>query len=366
MHLKFFIEKLVYLLMPNSRKLGDYKVESSIVNGPSNNMYIVCKNKKKYIAQCDGCAKGSKTFRFDVKIHELLKKSNSSYFPQYVSSGFDGGIKFFVTELYGPSLRSILDEVNGKFSESDALRIGYHLFMCIKALHQNAIIHRDINPKNIVVSIQHDHPIKLTNFGASRIYMVQQKHSEEREFISFRGSSYEYASINAMKGKDVSRCDDLISWFYVLSEMLFGKLPWASLTDKEEILNQKINFNFNLLYSEYPQLLEIWNSLQNLKFKDRPKYDYIENILKNVLREKALKFEESYVWEYKGLKLKVKNLPSLAMNQPEPINLDTEFKEYSSSSRPAIMEKLRIKIPKIKSKEKKNFKPLLTSNELFF
>ena len=59
--------------MPNSRKLGDYKVESSIVNGPSNNMYIVCKNKKKYIAQCDGCAKGSKTFRFDVKIHELPK-----------------------------------------------------------------------------------------------------------------------------------------------------------------------------------------------------------------------------------------------------------------------------------------------------
>ncbi|EYC35013.1 hypothetical protein Y032_1192g3741, partial [Ancylostoma ceylanicum] len=50
----------------------------------------------------------------------------------------------------------------------------------------------------------------------------------EREQAAFRGTP-RYASITALSMKEQSRKDDLESWWYMIVELMVGRLPWQDL-----------------------------------------------------------------------------------------------------------------------------------------
>ena len=178
-------------------------------------------------------------------------------------------------ELLGPSLSTILKLIpGGKFSFSTAIRASYHILKCIEALHIFGYIHRDLKPGNILTREGTEYPLCLIDFGLSRMYInpTTGKHLPNRDKVGFRGTRA-YASINAHNLRDLSRRDDLISWFYIIYEFIIEPLPWRKVENKVQILTKKENFDVASKVSPVaPELFEIWRSINSLKFEDTPCY----------------------------------------------------------------------------------------------
>lgn len=63
----------------------------------------------------------------------------------------------------------------------------------------------------------------LIDFGLARKYVDEDgSHMAPRSGASFRGSTA-YASLHAHRNEDLSRRDDLWSWFYMLLELVEGE-----------------------------------------------------------------------------------------------------------------------------------------------
>ena len=99
-----------------------------------------------------------------------------------------------------------------------------------------------------------------------------------------------YASINALKGYDQSRRDDMESVAYVIAYLLRGNLPWQGILckTKEEkyskILYRKQNISPEQLFNGFPnELVTYINYCRNLGYDEEPDYDYLTNLFKDII-----------------------------------------------------------------------------------
>merc|ERR1712139_425683 len=75
-------------------------------------------------------------------------------------------------------------------------------------LHSKSFVHRDIKPENFMFGVKGKiHHIYLIDFGLSKRYF-DKVHSPARQKLSLTGTA-RYASINAHRGCEQSRRDDL-------------------------------------------------------------------------------------------------------------------------------------------------------------
>jgi serine/threonine protein kinase len=95
-----------------------------------------------------------------------------------------------------------------------------------------------------------------------------------------------YASINAMRGYEQSRRDDLESVGYVMMYFLRGSLPWQGLSgkNKEEryrrILNKKLDTSAYDLCTGYPRELETYiDYTRKMEYVEQPDYNRIRKLL---------------------------------------------------------------------------------------
>ena len=140
------------------------------------------------------------------------------------------------------------------------------------------------------------------------------QHLQPRKHVGFRGTRA-YASIDAHESRDLSRKDDLISWFYITYEFLVGVLPWRHETDKNQILTCKKKFNIKAAV-EYtiPELYEIWEHISSLDFFDAPNYSFIYHKLTEIAKNKNVSFSEPLEWsDYlrqcrKNVTIQIKNI----------------------------------------------------------
>jgi len=111
------------------------------------------------------------------------------------------------------------------------------MIILLRDLHNLNIVHRDIKPENFVV---YQDKLHLIDFGLSKLYFQENKHIEYKENKGMIGTA-RYASINALKGNEQSRRDDLESIGYLLLYLQNGTLPWMNITaDDRNIKYHKI------------------------------------------------------------------------------------------------------------------------------
>lgn len=241
-----------------------------------------------------------RTLLFETKI--LRRIQESSYFPRLFDAGETNSLNWIAMELIGPSISSVLKHIEGhKLSLSTTIRAAIHAINAIQALHNLGFIHRDIKPANLLIRLsQHPHqpPICLIDFGLVRIYRDQKtgEHVKPRSRTGFRGTK-SYASLNAHAGNDLSRRDDLVSWFYFVLDALLGGLPWKGVAQNMDVAIMKNRFDVNEAVGGIaPQLSEIWNYIISLKFEDDPDYQLIVNKLKEIMEEHNIHDNEPYDW----------------------------------------------------------------------
>lgn len=133
-------------------------------------------------------------------------------------------------ELLGKSLEQIFQERNKNFSLKTTCMIGIQMIERLQLVHDKGLIYRDIKPDNFCVGLnQKSHIVFIIDFGLSRKYrLTSQQHIKFEQKKKLTGTA-RYSSINALRGYEQSRRDDVEAIGYVLLYFLRGSLPWQGL-----------------------------------------------------------------------------------------------------------------------------------------
>jgi serine/threonine protein kinase len=145
----------------------------------------------------------------------------------------------------GISLRDHLKQ-KGKLATKDALHIMKDLLSAIAYAHTRGVIHRDLNPVNILITHQ-DKP-RIMDFG---IATLLGQRSEEGIVGTLR-----YLSPEQCEEKPATAASDIFSMGLILLEMLTGK-PVVNLDNRFAIINKIVNEGISIPDSIEPALRPI-------------------------------------------------------------------------------------------------------------
>ena len=285
--------------MQSGDVIGRYTLGPQIGQGAFGNIFTARDNETGliYAFKTESSSAERKTLHFEYKVLQRIQGSN--YFPKLFDYGETNSLSFVVMELIGPSLSSIIKNLpEKKFTLSTGLRTSLHILKAIRSFHNLGFLHRDIKPGNILVRLMRSPPLCLVDFGLARVYRDQKtgQHISPRNRAGFRGTKT-YASLNSHSQNDLSRRDDLISWFYFIIDIMSDGLPWKGLINSIDVAIMKKNFNMKeFVLNISPELNDIWLSINQLHFDEEPNYDFIEGILHQIIDIRSIKDEDPWDW----------------------------------------------------------------------
>jgi serine/threonine protein kinase len=205
-------------------------------------------------------------------------------------------------DLFESSLENKFQECNCKFSLKTVCSLGIEMLKIIKEMHNSSIIHRDLKPDNFLVD--KDNSIYICDFGLSKPFRDLKTHTHilYKENKSLTGTP-RYASINNHLGIQQSRRDDLESLIYILIYFYNGKLPWQGLKTKtknkkyKRIMEKKLATSIDYLCKGLPmEFISFLEYTRYLRFADKPDYDYLIELFKNVSKKNGFTIDKQYDW----------------------------------------------------------------------
>jgi serine/threonine protein kinase len=239
------------------------------------------------------------------------------------------GLNFIVMELLGKNVAIYKKSVEG-FDNITAYDILIQMLDAIEQLHDKGYIHRDVKPTNFVVrekNLGNNRPINckfrggyndpatsangnficpvdvyMVDYGLAKVHLDRYARPlPPRVNTDFRGT-LTYASLNAHYKKELSRRDDLWSFFFMVLDLLNEILPWRSCKDdKDDIKKVKeeclANPEKKLLLTTTKgkkEILDLLNHIKSLAYADRPNYNFIRTKLNELKMQEISKFKKMY------------------------------------------------------------------------
>ena len=175
----------------------------------------------------------------------------------------------------------------------------------LEFIHNKNIIHRDIKPDNFTIGMDNkSHIIYALDFGLSKKFRSSRTHQHIKFNVNKKlTGTARYASINALKGCEQSRRDDLEAIGYVLMYFLRGSLPWQGLhvhkgEDRyKKILMKKKGTTAEELCKGFPkEFVDYINYTRNLDFETDPDYKYLRGLLLSILERENCSYDFWYDW----------------------------------------------------------------------
>ena len=220
-------------------------------------------------------------------------------------------------ELLGKSLEDIFQDQKKKFSIKTVCMIADQMLQRIEFIHNKHIIHRDIKPDNFVMGLGNKATtVYLLDFGLAKKYRSSRTLQHIKFTINKKlTGTARYASINALRGCEQSRRDDLEAIGYVLMYFLRGSLPWQGLkVDKKEdrykkIYEKKKATSPEELCAGFPgELAEYIRYTRNLEFEQNPDYEYLRGLFRKIMEGK---YEYDFRFDW------IKNLPQIGREKSD-------------------------------------------------
>mmetsp|Transcript_12734 Transcript_12734/g.13161 ORF Transcript_12734/g.13161 Transcript_12734/m.13161 type:complete len:442 (-) Transcript_12734:167-1492(-) len=224
--------------------------------------------------------------------------------------GVEGDYNVMVIDLLGKSLEDLFNECRRLFNLKTVLTLADQLLCRLETIHTKCYIHRDIKPDNFLMGRGGRRTMcYIIDFGLSKLYRDPRNHRHipYREGKNLTGTA-RYASINTHMGIEQSRRDDLESLGYVLMYFLRGSLPWQGLkanTKKqkyERILEKKAETSIETLCKNFPaEFRSYFEHVRSLRFDDRPDYDYLKRMFRELFFRKGFRYDNIYDWDILAL-----------------------------------------------------------------
>ena len=141
--------------------------------------------------------------------------------------GEDRGVSFIVMELVeGITLKSYIAK-KGRLSVREATSIALQVAAGLESAHNNGIIHRDVKPQNIIISL--DGKAKIADFGIARA-------ASSDTITSSAMGSVHYCAPEQTRGGYSDAKSDIYSMGITMFEMLTGRVPFDGDTTVEVAL----------------------------------------------------------------------------------------------------------------------------------
>lgn len=218
--------------------------------------------------------------------------------------GTEGLFNIMVIDLLGPSLEDSFEQCRRGFSLKTTLQLAVQMVARVEHVHCKDYLHRDIKPDNFLTGGRnHPNVVYLIDFGLSKRYrdVKTKQHIPYKEGRTLTGTA-RYASVGAHMGIEQGRKDDIEAIAYVLLYFLLGELPWQGIhvASKQEkyhrICDMKMNLNISILKGHPPEFLQMLNYSKSLKFEEKPDYDYLQNLFKQVAQREEIDFDGVFDW----------------------------------------------------------------------
>lgn len=274
-----------------AKKIDDYEVVKHLGSGGFGDIYAVIKDKypfQKFAMKVEYESSDRKGLECEVKILQAL--GESIYFPKIIDPyrvNSRDKIRYFVMELLGPSLSSMRRIcLEKKFSKYTVCILAKEMLKCIETVHERKFVHRDIKPGNFLIRNDPKNPVSIIDFGLAKCYIGKDGSHISDTRPGFVGTC-RYASLNAHSGRELSRRDDLESWFYSVIELAHGRVPWPGSKDraKTELMKRQLDHekNQSTLISLDSEFIDIFQMIKKLGFKEKPPYKQIYEKIDEVL-----------------------------------------------------------------------------------
>lgn len=238
-----------------------------------------------------------KMLEFEIFVFKAV--SPHPCFPVFEGAGDTPEYTWLAMELMGPSLASVARRLpKHQLSLSSGLRAMSAVLKGLRHMHELGFVHRDLKPSNILLRMSRDNPFALIDFGLARVYIDRKtgEHLPPRQHPGFRGTAI-YASPNAHRRKDLSRRDDMISWFYMAIDLCGGGLPWKRVESKVDMMHMKSSMSMRRLGERIsPQFVEIWDIIDAMEYETEPAYDDIEALLRATMEAKGVSDADEWDW----------------------------------------------------------------------
>ena len=234
---------------------------------------------------------------------EIMMELKGYGIPRIISYTEKDDYNIMIMELLGKSLEGLAKQyTDDKLSLKTVCMLCIEMLKILKNIHEKHYIHRDIKPDNFAIGYSNQDQLYLIDFGLAKQYRsaktLQQKPMQTNKRLT---GTARYASINALRGCDQSRRDDLESVGYVTAYLLRGNLPWQGILvkTKEEkyakILYRKQNVTSEQLFIGFPnELSTFMDYCKNLGYEEEPNYEYLfRDVIINHLKEEI---DYKYDW----------------------------------------------------------------------
>ncbi|MEZ6117165.1 MAG: serine/threonine-protein kinase [Pirellulaceae bacterium] len=173
--------------------------------------------------------------RFEAERQALAMMDHPNIAKVLDAGTTDSGRPYFVMELVkGDSLTNYCDA--NRLSTTDRLELFSQVCRAIQHAHQKGIIHRDIKPCNVMVTLHDGIPVpKVIDFGVSKA--ISQQLTEKTLFTRYGQmvGTPQYMSPEQaeMSGLDIDTRSDIYSLGVLLYELLTGRAPFDAETLRE-------------------------------------------------------------------------------------------------------------------------------------
>ena len=278
-----------------------YKCIKKLGEGSFGRIYEAVYKNEHFALKFENINKNSNLLESEASIMNYLK---GPHIPFVKSFGTSGHYNVLIMQLMGKSLEDLINEKK-TFSVKTVCILGYQMINILEYIHNKHIVHRDIKPDNFVMGLDSlSKNLYLLDFGLAKKYrssvtLVQNPLINKKKLTG----TARYASINALKGFEQSRRDDLEAVGYVLMYFLRGSLPWQGLAgkNKEErykrILKKKIDTSPYDLCLGFPEEFEKYiEYTRKMEYVEQPLYDNLKGYFIQILEKENEDFDYIYDW----------------------------------------------------------------------
>ena len=209
-------------------------------------------------------------------------------------------------DLCGPSLEELFTTGGRKMSVKTGVEVAKQMIERVEGVHGCHYLHRDVEPDNFLIgSGPLSDTIFLIDFGLSKRYRDPKtlQHVPYKEGLSLTGTA-RYASINAHRGMEQGRRDDLESLIYVVVYFLKGGLPWQGVDAKtklekyHKIMEIKVSHPVERLCASLPfEFSQLLSYTRSLKYDEKPNYAYYYRLLAQIVTREHILLDHEYDWK---------------------------------------------------------------------